>query len=79
MMTIKMLKGEISKIKKGETFYINAINLTPSAIDALRVLLWNEIIQPVESELQKVIKPEYITNYKRGFIIAPQMTYIKMR
>ena len=78
MVGANTLKKSYEQANVGELCFINAIGLTPRAIDLLREYIQKNKIVPVESELIKVVKKESVDKFMSGEAIAPQMTYIKI-
>jgi hypothetical protein len=78
MVGVNTLKKSYEQANIGEFCFINAIGLTPRAIDLLREYIQKSKIAPVETMLIKMIKKESIDKFLNGEAIAPQMTYIKI-
>lgn len=70
---MRNLRGEIMKCKSGETFYINAINLTCRQIDILRSMIKAGECKPIQSEVKKAYKD--VDAVMCGDVIVPQMMY----
>ena len=75
-MDIRGYKRCISKLQKGDKFYLDAINASIAMIEYTRKLIQSDVIVPDKQELDKVIKRECQYKYLSGEAIAPQMTYI---
>ena len=75
MLNIRSYKKMIRECNIGDTFYYNSIAGTISMIDYTRELIQTGKIQPVQEELDKMIKPEAQYKFFTGESIAPQMTY----
>ena len=65
----------ISSCKDGDVIFINAINLSLSAIDQLKQYIKIGLLHPDRKEVEKVIVPLKIEEVMKGDIICPQMTY----
>lgn len=70
------LMSFISKRNKGDIVYINSINLTSGAIDALRTMIKSCILKPDEDEVKLVYSD--VESVMNGDVIFPQMHYIKL-
>lgn len=78
MQNIRTYKKLIRELTAGQTFYYNSIAGTSAMIDYTRELIKAGVITPLQSELDKMIKPEAQYKFITGECIAPQMTYIKL-
>lgn len=65
----------INSCGDGDIIFINAINLSLSAIDQLKHYIKIGMLHPVRKEVEKVIVPLKIEEVMKGEIICPQMTY----
>ena len=65
----------INSCTDGDIIFINAINLSLSAIDQLRQYIKIGKLHPVRKEVEKVIVPLKIEEVMNGEILCPQMTY----
>ena len=74
-ITRKSVKKVVSEMKSGESIYINAISLTPSAISQIRTLIKFGTLIPDKDEASKMYND--VDSVMNGSVILPQMTYIK--
>lgn len=65
----------INSCVDGDIIFINAINLSLSAIYQLRQYIKIGLLHPERKEVEKVIVPLKIEEVMNGEIICPQMTY----
>lgn len=71
------LRKAIRESGIGESVYINAINLSPAAIEELRNMIKIGLLVPDYAEVVKAYKiPEHVMC---GDVIVPQMSYTKGR
>lgn len=65
----------INSCNDGDVIFINAINLSLSAIDQLKQYIKIGLLHPDRKEVEKVIVPLKIEEVMKGEIICPQMYY----
>ena len=74
---MRQLKRAIKDLAVYQDIYINAINLTPSAIETLRTMVRDGILEP---DVDMVIKSyKNVHAVMSGDVIIPQMTYTKRK
>ena len=75
----KQLEMYVWQLKPNEHFFVNAINCTEKAIDALREMIIDGTIELDEEHLKSLIVPKAWGKFLSGECIAPQMEYIKRK
>lgn len=73
------LKKYVWELKPNEHFFLNAINCTEKAVDALREMIIDGTIELDEQQLKALIVPNAWCKLLSGECISPQMEYIKRR
>ena len=67
------------QLKPNEHFFVNAINCSEKAIDALREMIIDGTIELDEEHLKALIVPSAWCKFLSGECISPQMEYIKRK
>lgn len=75
----KQLEMYVWKLNPNEHFFLNAINCTEKAIDALREMIIDGTIEIYEGQLRALIVPSAWGKFLAGECISPQMEYIKRK
>lgn len=75
-MNYKTLRNTVLKLPKGDSIYINAINLSENGIDTLKTLVKKGEIMPLKGEVQKIYKD--VESVMKGDTILPQMMYVRI-
>lgn len=77
-ISVKTIKKIINELQPGDRFYLNAVNITPKAIDAFKQFIAEGTITPDREELENMVVEESVCKFMDGTCIFPQMTYIKL-